>query len=272
MVRAALLLSSAWIAAAIPILPVEAQAPADHTRFTELLQEVVEFPRVDYQEVLRHRGILDAYMEELAATDPDRLTREPEEVQLTFWINAYNACMLQIVADHYPIERGGVGLLQGARNLLASRPSNSVWWIRDVFDGPHCRVAQADRSLDEIEHEIIRPRFGEPRIHFAVNCAALSCPPLWPEAYEPDRLEEQLQRATENFMEDPEHFRIEEGSPPTLRVNRVLDWFGEDFGNEDGIKEFFAARVGGNQARILRNPETRVDYFDYDWTLNDVDP
>ena len=242
----------------------------DHGDFTRVLDRVVRMPFVDYQALQDDRDDLDAYIEALAATPESLLDQASREEQLAFWINAYNACMLRLVIDHYPIEAGGVGLFGGVRNRVAGYPDNSVWQIRDVFTRNHCPVAGAHRSQDEIEHEIIRPRFDEPRIHFAVNCAAVSCPVLWPMAYEASTLEEQLDRAVRHLMAGDEHFRIEPGEPATLRLNRVMDWYSGDFGGAEGLKSFFAAYLPPEQADIVLRPDTRVEFFSYDWTLNDV--
>ena len=249
--------------------PVVQELP-DHDVFTRVLAEVVQIPLVDYQAVRERRPTLDRYIDMLARTDPQALEAASREERLAFWINAYNACMLRIVDEHYPIERGGVGLFGRVRNLVAGYPENSVWQIRDVFTRDHCPVAGRNRSQDEIEHEIIRPRFQEPRIHFAVNCAALSCPILWPEAYEGERLEAQLERAVEHFMDTPEHFRLEPGPPATLHLNKVLDWYQEDFGGERGLKEFFAPYLEGVDREVVLREATRVRFVDYDWHLNDV--
>jgi len=242
----------------------------DHAAFTRVLQQVVRGPLVDYAGLVRMRGELDHYIASLGATAPATLEAAPRDAQLAFWINAYNACMLKLVTDHYPIRRGGSGLFGSIRNLVAGYPANSVWQIRDVFSGAHCPVAGAERSQDEIEHEIIRPRFGEPRIHFAVNCAARSCPVLWPEAYEADRLDDQLDRAVRQLMSNPSHFRIDRGSPPTVNVNRVLDWYQEDFGGVDGVRTFFADYVTGPDRDLFLDNRTQVAFFEYDWTLNDL--
>lgn len=238
--------------------------------FTRVLEQVVRMPLVDYALLQEERQLLDAFLEELARTSPTTLQAASRNERLAFWINAYNACMLRLVIDHYPIEAGGVGLFGTLRNRAAGYPENSVWQIRDVFSREHCRVAGAARSQDEIEHEIIRPRFQDPRIHFAVNCAAVSCPVLWPEAYTPDRLDEQLDRAVRRLMDRPEHFHLEEGSPPTLRLNKVLDWYAEDFGGTEGLKRFFAGYLPDEEARLVRRPDTRIEFEDYDWTLNDI--
>ncbi len=250
--------------------PTAAQEVPDHVGFTRVLADVVRTPRVDYAALERRRADLAAYLDRLEGTDEAALASAPLEVQLAFWINAYNACMLHRVSNHYPI-RKDAGLVGSVRNALAGRPDNSVWQIRDVFTGSFCGVAGKSRSLDEIEHEIVRP-MGEPRIHFAVNCAAVSCPPLAAEAYDPARIEEQLDRAVRGFVANPEHFLIDRSGDGSLTLNRVLDWFGDDFGGKEGLLGFFAAYVPDADAEFLARPGVEVRFFEYDWTLNDLDP
>ncbi len=241
-----------------------------HEAFTRVLEDVVHVPRVDYALLQDRRELLDAYLAELARVSPDALAAEGRDERLAFWINAYNACMLKLVVDHYPIEPGGTGILGAIRNRVAGYPDNSVWQIPDVFSREHCRVAGQNRSQDQIEHEIIRPRFPEPRIHFAVNCAAVSCPVLRAEAYVPHRLDEQLDAAVRGLMDNPDHFRLEPGPPGTLRLNKVMDWYGEDFGGEEGLKGLFAGYLPEEESAVVLRADTRVRFFDYDWTLNDV--
>ena len=172
-----------------------------------MLAEVVALPLVDYQKLKDGRSAFDAYLTSLAVVRMGTLEAASSDARLAFWINAYNACMLKLVVDNYPIERDG-RLFSRIRNAVADRPLNSVWQIPDTFSAKHCRIAGAERSQDEIEHDFIRP-MGDPRIHFAVNCAARSCPPLWSEAYVGDELDAQLDRAVANLLGNPEHFRIE---------------------------------------------------------------
>jgi hypothetical protein len=251
--------------------PLVAQAPPDHDGFSRVLEQVVYLPRVDYERLAQNRDGLDRYVAALSRTDPASLSRASRDDQLAFWINAYNACMLLLVVDNYPIRRGRVGLFRSIRNRVAGYPDNSVWQIRDVFTRDHCPVAGERRSQDEIEHEIIRPRFQEPRIHFAVNCAAISCPVLWPEAYSGEELDEQLDRAVRNLMADPGQFRLERGSPAVLHLNKVLDWYQEDFDGTEGLKRFFAGYLEEPERELVLRPDTRVEFFEYDWTLNDVE-
>lgn len=258
------------IAPAARAVERDARGLPDPEALTRVLQPVVEGALVDYQQLQDNRSGLDAWIRAQAETDPTDLAAAPESHQLAFWINAYNSCMLHLVIENYPIEPGGTGLFGRIVNRVADRPDNSVWQIRDVFGRDHCPVAGSDRSQDEIEHEIIRPEFGEPRIHFAVNCAARSCPVLSPEAYDGDRLEEQLERAVEVFMGNPDHFRVENGDRPVLRLNKVLDWYSEDFGGEEGLPPFFASRAEGETRERLTSPRISVEFFEYDWILNDT--
>ncbi len=240
----------------------------DHEAFTAVLAPVVSGSMVDYAGLSANRDALDAYIAALDATDPADLRAASADARLAFWINAYNACMLKRVVDHYPIRPAGG--FQRIRNALAGRPSNSVWQIPDVFTGDHCPVAGGVRSQDEIEHEIIRP-LGDPRIHFAINCAAISCPPLVPEAYGAATLDSQLDERARAFVNDPVHFSVAaEGGARTVRVNVVLDWFKEDFGGLEGLRAFLARYADAADAEALEDPNTGLEFIDYDWSLNDA--
>lgn len=247
---------------------LSAQELPDHSAFTAVLREVVEQPLIDYQGLKDGRAGLDAYLVTMAVVNTTALEAAPADTRLAFWINAYNACMLTLVVDHYPIEKDGC-LFSRIRNAVADRPVNSVWQIPDVFSRKHCRIAGAERSQGEIEHEIIRP-MGDPRIHFAVNCAARRCPPIWPEAYTGEELDAQLDRAVSHLVSNPEHFRVERADGATIRLNKVLDWYKDDFGGIAGLKTFLMRHVSAGLARDLGNQSTEVEFFDCDWTLNDI--
>lgn len=263
----AAVLTVAWAATGLALPgPSAAQPLPDHGAFSEVLFSVVRQPDVDYAALREGRAALDAYLATLAAVSPATLAAASREERLALWINAYNACMLRLVIDHYPIRRDA-GLLARVTNAVAGRPADSVWQIPDVFSRKHCRIAGAERSQDEIEHSIVRP-LGEPRIHFAVNCAARSCPVLWPEAYTAAALDAQLDRAVEHLVADPRHFRVE--GDRSVRLNKVLDWYEEDFGGIDGLRSFFSGYVSGDAAAALESPRTEIAFFEYDWTLNDV--
>ncbi len=249
------------------VATVAAQELPDHSAFTGVLQAHVQGDLVDYATLAADPVGLAAYLGELAQTDAAVLAAAPRDARLAFWINAYNACALWLVIDHYPIKRAGfpaslVRSLQGV-------PANSIRQIPDTWSREFCDVAGKARSLDEIEHEIIRP-MGDPRIHFAVNCASRSCPVLAPEAYTAQRLAAQLDAAVQRFLASPRHYRLERGDHPALHLNKVLDWYKDDFGGTDGVVEFLLRHVAPEDAEYIRTHSPIVEFSDYDWTLNDT--
>ena len=120
-------------------------------------------------------------------------------------------------------------------------------------------------TLDQIENDILRPRFADPRVHFAINCASRSCPPLKSEPYRGDVLDQQLTEVTEAFINDPDRNRLE-GS--TLYVSKIFKWYSGDF--NDDIVGFFIKYAGGALREKLRKNRKgiKVKYLDYDWSLN----
>jgi hypothetical protein len=252
----------------ITVAAVRAQGPPEHATFTAVLQAHVRDGLVDYAGLKEDRAALDGYLETLEAVDTVRLAGAPRKAQLAFWINAYNACALRLVIDHYPIKKAGfpaslVRSLQGV-------PANSIRQISDTWTREFCDVAGKARALDEIEHEIIRP-MGEPRIHFAVNCASRSCPVLATTAYSAEELDEQLDAAVQRFVASAQHYRLERKPDPVVYLNKVLDWYKDDFGGTPGVVEFLLRFLPSDDAAVVRaEEEVRVDYLDYDWTLNDT--
>jgi hypothetical protein len=257
------------LAAALPTLsiPAESQSVPDHAAFTDVLHRHLLGTLVDYASLQEERQGLDAYLATLGAADPEAVAAAGRDVRLAFWINAYNACALRLVIDHYPIKKRGfpASLISGLRGV----PGNSIRQIPDTWSRTFCEVAGTARSLDEIEHEILRP-MGEPRIHFAVNCASRSCPVLAPTAYAAETLESQLDAAVARFVADSAHFQLDRSDVPTLWLNKVLDWYKDDFGGTEGVVRFFVPFVSPEEGVVLESGAVRVKHFAYDWTLNDV--
>lgn len=257
-----------WTAALTAATALAARDLPDPAPFGRVLDRHVEGGRVDYAAVRADRNDLDAYMEELARTSPAALAAASRDERLAFWINAYNACTLTLVIDHYPIEKPHG--LASIVNAVRGYPANSIQQIPDTWKRRFCAVAGETRSLDDIEHGIIRP-MGEPRIHFAVNCASLSCPVLAPEPYTGDALDRQLDAAVERFIANPRHYRLERSRPPVLHVNKVLDWYKDDFGGEEGVKTFLLRYAPADDARYVgQHGPAAIAFEDYDWTLNDT--
>jgi len=244
-----------------------AQDLPDHGVFDRALRRVVHGRSVDYAALKAGPTDLEHYLEELASTPAARLEAADATARMAFWINAYNACALKLVIDHYPIRKPGfpaslVRSLQGV-------PANSIRQIPDTWDRKFCPVAGQERSLDEIEHEIIRP-MGDPRIHFAVNCASRSCPALARSAYRPGELSDQLDEAVRRFLADSTQYRLVRGDAPVIRLNKILDWYQDDFGGTDGVVTFLLRYVGEEDAAYIRANAPPIEYNDYDWTLNDT--
>ncbi len=228
--------------------PQDAIARVDHSVYAALLASHVRNGRVDYQGFKRDEPRLDAYLKTLAGADPDRLA--PAE-QMAFYINAYNAWTIKLILGKYPD-------LESIKDLGSL--FQSPWKKKFV------RINGEKVTLDHIEHEILRPKFKDPRVHFAVNCASISCPPLRNEPYTGEKLEEQLDSATADFINDKKSNYVE---GDTLHVSRIFKWFGEDFHGD--VKGFIAEYARPELAEKLKaaGQDLKVDYLRYDWSLND---
>lgn len=228
----------------------------DHRLFDRLLARYVdEHGDVAYRKLQANaREDLTPYLRQLARTDPSSLDRE---ARLAFWINAYNAYTLKLIVDHYPIE-----------NIWAITPGPAEPKEDSPFALDVGKVADTVRTLDEIEHEIIRERFDEPRIHFALVCAARSCPRLRREAYTGPQLEAQLREQTHAFLHNEEKNRIPAGQD-RIALSSILKWYGDDFGEStDDLQRFIAPYFDGDVRSRLEKADYQVDFLPYDWTLN----
>ncbi|GAB4249905.1 MAG: DUF547 domain-containing protein [Acidobacteriota bacterium] len=247
----------------------ETGEPFDYSLYAVVLQRFVdEAGLVDYAELSRHRETLDRFITRLAAVDTARLERAGDSDRIAFWINAYNALTLRVVIDHYPIKAGFL------RSLVY--PANSIRQIPGVWDEIRFPVAGRERTLDEIEHRILRRDFREPRIHFALVCASLGCPVLRREPYEGPRLDAQLDDQVRRFLADPSKFQWEEENQ-VLRISPIFRWFEADFapscrGNAAGrapVICFLRRYLPPERSGLLDSPQLRIEYLDYDWRLND---
>jgi len=231
---------------------------ARHAQFGRLLAHYVnEQGRVDYAQLKRQAdSALAPYLQQLAATNPARLSRD---ARLAFWINAYNAYALKLIVDHYPVST------IWATTPGPAKPTKE----KSPFEMEIGTVADTTRTLDEIEHRIIRKRFDEPRIHFALVCAAASCPRLRREAYTGPRLDAQLDDQARTFLHDEQKNRIP-GGDDRIALSRILKWYGQDFGpSTDDLQQFLARYFEGPVRDRLSRADYTVDFRPYDWSLND---
>ena len=219
----------------------------DNGLYGELLKKYVRDGKVDYAGFKTEEAKLDRYLKILENVDPGILSRNE---QFAFYINAYNAWTIKLILSGYP----GVTSIKDLGSLLKSP------WKKKIV-----RIDGKVITLDHVEHEILRPRYKDPRVHFAINCAAKSCPPLRPEPFNGNILDRQLDDSTRSFINNPQSYRLDDSE---LYVSRIFKWFSEDF-NED-IFGFFLKYATGNLKKELEanSDRIKVKYLPYDWSLN----
>ncbi len=231
----------------------------DHASWDQLLQKYVnERGQVNYrgwQASGDDLVALDNYLNTLSRASTG-VVAERESV-LAFWINAYNAVTVKGILREYPTS--------SIRNHTAKLVGYNIW--KDLI----LLVGNSGRSLDDIEHQILRP-LGEPRIHFAIVCASHSCPRLLNRAYTKENLENLLALNTRAFFADPENFRYD-AAKRQFQMSSILKWFGEDFGEDQAAQlNSIAAWLPKREAtQAALNNSVRVSWLKYDWSLNDQD-
>jgi hypothetical protein len=227
----------------------------DHSRFDALLRKHVVKGIVDYDAFRRAREF-PAYLASLDQADPAGL---PESERLAYWINTYNAYTIQLILSHD--ERGSIRNINKTLGVKGHGP-----WREKLV-----RAGGQVLHLDNVEHDIIRRQFKEPRIHFALVCAAVSCPPLRSEAYTGARLDEQLQdQAVVFFTQSPDknHVALARGVYYVSPI--VAKYYPEDFGSDTAAIASYLSRFypDGAERAFLAAGKLRLEATEYDWTLN----
>jgi len=252
-------LTARWtllLALPFAVMPAAASAQAfDHSAFDELLKKDVVKGMVDY-DAFAEAGSFKKYLASLDAADPSKL---PDKERLAFWIDAYNAYTIELVNAHD--ERASIKKINEAEGLIRARGP----WKQPVV-----KVGGRTYSLDEVENDVIRKQFPEPRVHFALVCAAMSCPLLRSEAYTGAKLDAQLDSQARLFLLDAargSHVDVKDG---VVRASRILDWYKEDFGGSDeAIGRFIALYHSESpEKQLLLSGHFKMEFLEYDWRLN----
>lgn len=222
--------------------------PISHEQWDALLRQYVNSDgNVNYEGFKAAGEELQSYLNLLSNHHPNEESWT-EDQRMAYWINAYNAFTVKLVIDHYPVE--------SIKDIKKGIPMiNSVWDIKFI------EIEGQTYDLNNIEHSILRKEFDEPRIHFAINCASVSCPVLRPEAYTEDKLEQQLRDQTAIFLGDPSKNVISEDE---LRLSKIFSWFKGDFTKDGSLAEFIATHSG-----IDVSDKADISFLDYDWNLNE---
>jgi len=244
-----------------------------YRNYHQLLRNHVDDSGVNYSALKANRTVIDSIVSQFGRVTKSELDNWSIEEQIAYWINAYNVFTLQAIVDHYPIQWRWI-------NFLTLTPRNSIKQIPGVWTELRWNIAGTTMTLDEIEHETLRPLYQEPRIHMAVNCASISCPPLRSEPYTGAQLNRQLTVAARDYLASQLGMRVD-GS--TLHVSSIFDWYGEDFvsdyahlvagdrsNKEQAILGFIATYGPSEASTIAQSGQASVRYMRYDWTLNDT--
>jgi hypothetical protein len=214
----------------------------DHTTWNNLLQKYVsDEGNVDYEGFKKDQERLQSYLSELDVQPPE--ANWSKEATMAYWINAYNAFTVELILRNYPVKS------------IMDIDGGKAW------DMEFINLGGKKYSLNQIEHSILRKRYGDPRIHFAVNCAAESCPKLNNEAFSENKLEMQLYSMTKQFVNNPKKNTI---AADQVEISQIFDWYKEDFKTKDDnivnyLNRFSSTRI---------DPSAKVTYKTYQWRLN----
>ncbi|AFY40285.1 protein of unknown function DUF547 [[Leptolyngbya] sp. PCC 7376] len=236
---------------------------ADTETFAEVLSTYVDAEGlVDYKTLQKNRQQLDAYNASLQQLDPATYETWSEEAKIALLINAYNSLTLKAIIDESPIKE-------------SIRDISGVWRFN------RHGILQDEKTLNNIEHDILRVDFNEPRIHAALVCAAVSCPYLRQEPYTAENLDAQLDDQVRIFLSRKEVFEIDR-EKGEVRISAIFDWFKEDwiasFGTDEGfagnegeraVLNFITEYISAEESDYLRAGDYKVKYSNYDWSLNE---
>lgn len=223
-------------------------ATFDHATYDALVKKyVAEGGWVDYEGLRRESNKLDRYIASLADAPFEQMGRDEK---LALLINGYNAFTLRLILDYYPVKS------------IKDIPSSKRW------DDQRWKIAGHTWSLNQIEHEQIRPKFKEPRVHFALVCAAIGCPPLRSEAYVGSRINEHLDDQA-RYVHGHDRWFTFEPDKKVVHLTSLYKWYGSDFEQVAGSVLNFAARYSPELKKALdAGKEPKIEWLDYDWTLN----
>lgn len=235
----------------IGITTANSQNKPSHELFDKLLKRNVS-PRgdVNYKGFIKDTVALNQYLNLLSKTPPDEKTWTREE-QMAYWINAYNAFTIKLITKYYPVKS-----IKDIGSKIQIPFINTPWDIKFIL------IGKEKLDLNNIEHEKLRKRFDEPRIHMALVCASKSCPILLNEAFDARRLEEQLSQQSRAFLADPFRNNV---TADKAQLSMIFNWYAMDFNKKGGSVREFVNRY----SEVKIKPDAKISHLDYDWGLNE---
>ncbi|WP_201978181.1 DUF547 domain-containing protein [Hymenobacter rubidus] len=227
-----------------------AVAAVDHSAYDRLLKKYVSAKGlVNYKGLKADQEELNKYLALLSKNKPASSWSKAE--QMAFWINAYNAYTIRLVLDHYPI---------GSIKDIGSKikiPFVTTPWAIKFFS-----IGGEKMSLDNIEHGTLRKKYDDPRIHFALVCASMSCPRLRNEAYTADKLDKQLEDQGHDFLNNPAKNKV---GKDAAQLSKYFDWYKGDW-EKNGQS---VAKWVNKYSATKMDDKTKITYLDYNWQLNE---
>ena len=211
----------------------------DHSLWNELLKKhVAKNGSVHYKGFIADKKIFNQYLKILANNPPQE--KWSKEAKLAFWMNAYNAFTIKLITENYPLE--------------------SIKDIRNPWDKKFIKIGTKSYDLNEIEHDILR-KMNEPRIHFGINCASVSCPPLANKAFTKSNVNESLDQLAKRFINDANFNVITQNQ---VSLSKIFKWFSKDFKTEGSLIDYL-----NNYSAIRIENNAKISYKDYNWDLNE---
>jgi hypothetical protein len=245
-----LLLTSVIISSCFTGIPNGSNKAITHEAWSNLLQKHVnEEGLVNYKGFIADSTALNNYLHLLSDNAPAKSWSREEK--LAYWINAYNAFTVKLITLHYPL-----------KSIKDIGPAAQVIFVNTPWDKKFFSIGGKSMTLNTIEHKILRKKFTEPRIHFAINCASLSCPALLHKAYEAATLDAQLTAQAKVFLADTDKNQLTADNP---KLSSIFKWFNGDFKKTGLSKVAFINQY----ASVTINENANLDYLDYNWKLNE---
>lgn len=220
------------------LAPIWLFAQPNYALYDSLLQKYVSNNGdVKYKALQAERAILDSVVAQFQAIAPQKEWSKNE--RLAYWINAYNLFTVQLIVNNYPVKK------------ITNLDGGKTWDIKRIeIDGKKY-------SLNQIENEILRPQFKDARIHFAINCAAASCPPLHNRAFTAENVQSLLDKRTRKFIRSSANTLTESN----IKISKIFDWYSSDFADIVTFLNKYAA--------VKIKTDAKVEYKEYIWNINE---